>query len=205
MHRSNRNRGTERAERITELPLARIMPNPDQPRKDLGAPEKLDELAQSIRQEGLIQPIIVRKRHNKFQIVVGERRWHACKIVGMDKIPVIIRDVDDQQVLLQSLIENVHRKDLTSVERENAVYELWRSGAYKTKRALADGLGYRESSINELIEAKEFRDKKTSPGEVSTKVIRQTRGIKDDDLRAQVIEKIQQDKIPSDEVMKRLK
>ncbi len=81
-------------ERITELQIDRIVPNPDQPRKDLGDGAKIDELARSIQQEGLIQPIIVRKKLNNYQIVVGERRWRACKIAGIDTIPAIIKDVN---------------------------------------------------------------------------------------------------------------
>ncbi len=187
-------------EKITELELDRIVPNPDQPRKDLGDSGKIDELARSIQKEGLIQPIIVRKKLNKYEIVVGERRWRACKIVGLDKIPAIVRDINDQHLLIQSLIENLHRKDLTSVERENAVYDLWKSERYSKKRELANALGYHESSINTLIEAKEFREKKTLAAKVSTKLITQTQSIEDDDLREKIIEKIQEEKVPSHEV-----
>ena len=75
--------------------INKIVPNIDQPRKDMGDAKKIEELAQSIQQEGLIQPIIARSKGNKFEIVVGERRWRACKIAGIDKIPVIVRDVND--------------------------------------------------------------------------------------------------------------
>ncbi len=187
-------------ERITELQLDRIVPNPDQPRKDLGNGAKIDELARSIQQEGLIQPIIVRKKMNNYEIVVGERRWRACKMVGLDKIPAIVRDVNDHHILLQSLIENLHRKDLASTEREDAVYELWTSGNYKTQKGLADGLSYSKSTVNEIIEAKEYRDRSGSAAELSTKLISQTKAIDDDDLRTKVIEKIQEEKVPSHEV-----
>jgi len=196
-------------ETIREININRLVPNPKQPRKKFNDGNKINELARSIKQQGLIQPIIVRKKNgkkkNKFEIVVGERRWRACKAARLPKIPAIVRDVNDHQVLLQSLIENLHRSDLTSIERENAVYELWSSGKYRTKRALANNLGYRESSINELIEAKEFRTRTTSAAEVSTKVIAQTRAIKNDELRAQVIRKIHEDQITSDEIRRFVK
>ena len=180
------------------------MPNPKQPRKEFGGFDKINELARSIEREGLIQPIIVRKmkNKNKFEIVVGERRWRACNAAGIRKIPAIVRDVNDHHLMLQSLIENLHRSDLTAIERENAVYELWKSGKYNTKRALGNDLGFAKSTINEIIEAKEFRDRSGSAAELSTRVITQTRGIKDDELRAKVIEKIHDDQISSNEVRK---
>ncbi len=187
-------------ERITQIDISRIKRNPDQPRKDPGDADKIEDLARSIQQEGLIQPIIVRKKMDKYEIVVGERRWRACKAAGIDKVPAIIRDVNDHHLLIQSLIENLHRKDLTSIERENAVYDLWRSEAYDTKKDLADALGYHKSSITQLVEAKIFRDKQSLAAQPSTKLIYQTSGIKEDELRAKVIEKIQDDQITSDEV-----
>ncbi len=187
-------------ERITELQIDRIVPNPNQPRKDIGDSGKIEELARSIQQEGLILPIIVRKKLNNYQIVVGERRWRACKMVGIQKIPAIIRDINDHQLVLQSLIENLHRKDLTSIERENAVYELWKSEKYRTQSDLADALGYHKSTLGQIVEAKEFRDKKSMAAILPTKLITQTSGIKNDDLRSKVIEKIQKEKVPSHEV-----
>ncbi len=163
-------------ERITELELDRIVPNPDQPRKDLGDSGKIDELARSIQQEGLIQPIIVRKKLNNYEIVVGERRWRACKSVGLDKIPAIVRDINDHHLMLQSLIENLHRKDLTSTEREDAVYELWKSGKYKTKKDLADVLGYHKSTLGQIVDAKEFRDKKKYAGHTFFKIDQRNQG-----------------------------
>src|SRR5487761_168445 len=106
------------------LKTSDLKPNPRQPRLSFDK-EKLEELAQSIRETGLVQPVIVRKSGQGYEIIAGERRWRSCKIAKLEKIPAIIKGVTDNRMLIESFIENLHREDLTSTERENAVYELW--------------------------------------------------------------------------------
>lgn len=92
-----------------------VTPNPDQPRTNFKK-EELEELAASIKKNGLLQPILVRKVEDKYQIIAGERRWQACKSLGMKKIPILVKDVDDDQTIILALVENIQRSDLNPIE-----------------------------------------------------------------------------------------
>lgn len=107
--------GSDDAAGSLELPLAQIEPNPDQPRKVFGE-EELEELADSIRQNGILQPIVVRKRGEGYQIVAGERRYQAAKRVGLESVPAVVREVSDEDILRLALIENLQRSDLNPLE-----------------------------------------------------------------------------------------
>jgi ParB family transcriptional regulator, chromosome partitioning protein len=107
------------------LPLASIHANPMQPRTVFQA-EKLEELAASIRANGIIQPIVVRQHLDGYQIVAGERRWRAAKIAGIVDVPVVVQDVDDPQMLELALIENIQREDLNPIETAHAYDRLSR-------------------------------------------------------------------------------
>lgn len=101
---------------VDEVPIEWVTPNPDQPRTYFKR-EEIEELAASIEQDGLLQPILVRTMgRNQFQIIAGERRWQACKLLGVEKIPVRIKDVDDDRALELALVENVQRSDLNPIE-----------------------------------------------------------------------------------------
>lgn len=89
--------------------------NPLQPRR-VFQPERLAELAQSIRANGIVQPIVVRRSGNRYQLVAGERRWRAAKLADLDKVPVVIRDIPDDHLLEITLIENIQREDLNAIE-----------------------------------------------------------------------------------------
>lgn len=97
------------------LPLKDIIPNKGQPRKNFDE-EALEELTDSIRQNGVLQPILVRKKGNKYEIVAGERRYQASKRAGLDDIPVVVRDISDEDVFKLALIENLQRSDLDPIE-----------------------------------------------------------------------------------------
>lgn len=101
------------------LPIHAILPNPMQPRSVFQA-DRLEELAASMRANGIIQPLIVRKHGDAFQIVAGERRWRAAKIAGITEVPVVIREVPDRQMLELALIENLQREDLNPMEAAHA-------------------------------------------------------------------------------------
>ncbi len=102
--------------KLDEVPLASIEPNPDQPRTNFKR-EELEELAASIDREGLLQPILVRAIDDgKYQIIAGERRWQACKLLGLDMVPVRMKDADDTKALELALIENLQRSDLNPIE-----------------------------------------------------------------------------------------
>src|SRR5437763_12445132 len=108
---------------MLELGIEEIEPNRSQPRH-VFKPEKIEELAQSIRANGLIQPIVVRRQGHGFQIIAGERRWRAAQLAGLTKIPCVIRDVRDEDVLALSLIENIQREELNPIEEATAYKNL---------------------------------------------------------------------------------
>jgi ParB family transcriptional regulator, chromosome partitioning protein len=102
-------------ERVLRVPLARIKPSPLQPRKDF-TPESLQELAASIREQGIVQPLIVREKADHYELIAGERRWRAAQSLNLAEVPVIVRDADDRSVLELALIENLQRENLNPME-----------------------------------------------------------------------------------------
>jgi ParB family chromosome partitioning protein len=128
-----------------ELPLEQISPNPFQPRKEFDELE-LKELAKSISSFGVIQPIIVRKSKQGFQLVAGERRYRACKLIGRQQIPAIVQDIDDQSMAAISLIENLQRKELNYFE-EAIAYSTLLNRFGLTQEELAQRVGKSQSAI----------------------------------------------------------
>lgn len=188
---------------IAEIDLSKVAPNPRQPRTSFDR-EKLEELANSIKKHGLLEPIVVREYKKGYQIICGERRWKAYQILDKTTIPAIVREVADENVLVESLIENLHRDDLTSIERENAIAELWESGKYKTQKELADTLGYKSASrISNVLDAQEIRHKyikgKISSESVSTRTIVNTKGLEPEE-RKKVIEKVAKGELDANRV-----
>ena len=119
------------------IPIELIDPNPNQPRQVMG---DLSELIASIAEKGIIEPLVVRPRGDRFQIIAGERRYQASVQVGLQELPVVIRDVDDTEMLELALIENLQRKDLTPFEESEALHGLAESCGY-THEDLARRLG----------------------------------------------------------------
>jgi len=109
----------------SHLPLTSIHANPMQPRTVFQA-DRLEELAASIRANGIIQPIVVRQHHDGYQIIAGERRWRAAKIAGVNEVPVVVQDVADPRMLELALIENIQREDLNPIETAHAYERLSR-------------------------------------------------------------------------------
>lgn len=105
----------EEEKEVSEVSIDLIKPNPTQPRTHFKQ-EELEELAESIKKNGLLQPILVRKINDSYEIVAGERRWQACKQVGMEKIPVRVMEVDDDETIILALVENIQRTDLNPIE-----------------------------------------------------------------------------------------
>jgi ParB family transcriptional regulator, chromosome partitioning protein len=103
------------AEEAQRVAAEKIDPNPLQPRR-VFHPDRLEELAQSIRANGIIQPLVVRKAGERYQLVAGERRWRAAKLAGMAEVPVVIRDIPDERLLEITLVENIQREDLNPME-----------------------------------------------------------------------------------------
>ncbi len=105
---------------IQKINISQIVPNPSQPRKNF-KDEELKELSSSIKNQGLIQPIIVKPTDdNQFQIIAGERRWRACQLNGMHEVDCVIKEIDEKSILEAALIENIQREDLNVIEEANA-------------------------------------------------------------------------------------
>jgi ParB family chromosome partitioning protein len=129
------------------VPIDQLDPNPNQPRQVMG---DLSELMASITEKGILEPLVVRQRGDRFQIVAGERRYQAAVQVGLRDLPVVIRDVDDTEMLELALIENLQRKDLTPFEESEALQSLAERCGY-THEDLARRLGKSRTSVTESL------------------------------------------------------
>ncbi len=135
--------------KVIEIPLGQICRNPFQPRKEFKDKE-IRGLAQSIGTYGIIQPIVVRKAREGYELVAGERRWRACKMLGIETIPAILQEMDDQQMATVSLIENLQRKDLNYFE-EAAAYVRLINGFGMTQDEVAQQVGKSQSAVANKI------------------------------------------------------
>jgi ParB family chromosome partitioning protein len=144
--------------RVEEVFIDQIEANPFQPRTNFDE-DALKELAKSIQEKGVIQPITVRKiKAEKYQIVAGERRWRASKLVGLKKMPAVIRDFDDQEMLEIALIENIQREDLNPVEEARAYSEMLEKFDI-TQSELAKQVGKSRSNVSNMIRLLKLADK----------------------------------------------
>ena len=129
------------------VPIDQVDPNPDQPRQAMG---DLAELVSSVTEKGIIEPLVVRQRGPRYQIIAGERRYHAAVQAGLMELPVVIRDVDDREMLELALVENIQRKDLTPFEESEAMQSLAQRCGY-THEDLAKRLGKSRTTITEAL------------------------------------------------------
>src|SRR4051795_13417430 len=136
------------------VPIDLVDPNPNQPRQVMG---DLSELMASIAEKGIIEPVIVRQRGSRFQIVAGERRYQAAVQVGLRDIPIVIREVDDDEIIEIALIENIQRKDLTPFEEAEALQSLGTRCGY-THEDMARRLGKSRTSITESLSLNNMPD-----------------------------------------------
>ena len=134
------------------VPIDRVDPNPDQPRQVMG---DLSELVASISEKGIIEPLVVRQRGGRYQIVAGERRYQAAIRVGLRELPVVIRDVDDTEIIEVALVENLQRKDLSAFEEAEAMSSLAEKCGY-THEDLARRLGKSRTSVTESLALSEM-------------------------------------------------
>ena len=171
------------------IPIDKIIPNQFQPRVDFDK-ESLQELANSFKEKGVLEPIIVRKQENKYQIIAGERRWKAAKIIDLKELPAIVKMISEEDMLILSLMENLHRKDLTDTERENAIYKMWMNGRFKTQSEMAKALGVKKKSISDDIDAWEFRHQNKVSESVPTYIITRTYGLEEKE-RKRIIKKFE--------------
>lgn len=130
---------------VTQVGVGDIEPNPFQPRKKFDN-EKLEKLADSIRKHGILEPIIVRRSEDGYQIVVGERRWRASSLAGIDKLPAVVKEISDKQMTEIALIENLQREDLNAVEEAEG-YRILIEQFGLTQEDVAQSVGKKRSSI----------------------------------------------------------
>ena len=135
----------EDTEALREVPIDSVVPNPNQPRKSFDEDE-LNELAASIAQNGVLQPIVARQKDGVFQIVAGERRYQASKRAGLETVPVVVRDVSDHEVLQLALIENLQRSDLNPLEAAQGYADLMEQNDL-TQEQVGEILGKSRSAI----------------------------------------------------------
>jgi ParB family chromosome partitioning protein len=140
----------------TMLPIELIEPNAEQPRTQLG---NIEELAASIREKGILEPILVRLiGPNRYQIISGERRYRAASLAGLDEIPAIELDVDDKEQLEIALIENIQRKDLTAFEEAEGLYVLQQKFGY-THEKISQVIGKSRTTVTETLLINEIPDR----------------------------------------------
>ncbi|HEY8345618.1 MAG TPA: ParB/RepB/Spo0J family partition protein [Bacillota bacterium] len=132
-----------------EIPLAEIEINPDQPRRNFD-PESLEELAASIKVHGVLQPLLVRKKGPGYQLIAGERRLRAAKMAGLERVPVIIKELDDRTVMEIALVENLQREDLNPIEEAQA-YRRLLDEFNLTQEEIAKAVGKSRSAIANTV------------------------------------------------------
>lgn len=133
----------------TKVSIDKINPNPNQPRTHFNE-TLLNELADSIRENGVLQPLLVRKKDEGYEIIAGERRYQASKIAGLEELPVIVKEVDDQKMLELALIENLQRSDLNPIEEAKGYRQLIKASGM-TQEALSKAVSKSRSSITNSL------------------------------------------------------
>jgi len=136
-------------EEIVYAQIGQIKPNPFQPREDFKQ-EQIEELAQSIKEKGVIQPLLVRRHGDSFELIAGERRLRACTLLNISEIPVIVRDVDDKESLEIALIENIQREELNAIEEAHA-YQYLMDKFQVTQERIAQVMGKAAPSIANIL------------------------------------------------------
>ncbi len=193
---------TEGISPFSELELSKVYPNPDQPRKSF---ENIEELAQSIKENGLLQPISVVKKAYGYLIIGGERRYRASILAGLTTIKAHILNIDDKKVLELSLIENIQREDLTGFEKAQFISVLWESGAYTQKQDLATAIGKSQSYISKALGTLKLDDSikadmQEQKHDIGLSVLEELSRVQDKITQKEVYEKIVAKEITRDEI-----
>ena len=175
----------------TKLPIEDIVPNPNQPRIHFNETE-LRELSESIQEHGVLQPLLVRKHGNGYEIIAGERRFQASKLAGLEELPVIIKDVDDEQMLALALIENLQRSDLNPVEEAKGYRQLIDASGM-TQEALSKAVSKSRSAITNslrLLDLPEVVQQMIFEGKLTAGHARAILAIPYEDARIKLAEKV---------------
>lgn len=151
---------SEGSSQIVELDIDSVIPNPIQPRKEF-ANDGIDELAASIKENGVISPIVVRELNGKYEIIAGERRYRASRKIGLERIPAIVREMSDREAFKVSLIENLQREDLNPIEEAEAYHTLSQQFEL-THQAIAESIGKDRTTVTNMLRlmslAEEIKD-----------------------------------------------
>lgn len=201
---------------VRMIPVSQIVEDPEQPRRDMD-PESLQGLADSLRQHGMLQPIVVKPLHNvnMYQIVIGERRWRAAQMAGLFEIPCIVREVDPEEALTDQLIENLQREDLRPIDRARAL-QIAKTKLGLSNRDLASRLGISERMVGYMLELLDLpeeiaeqvvsRPNRPAEGAITEKHARFLKQLNEmPELQAQVAEKIKSDRLSTDDTAKLVK
>lgn len=176
---------------IEEIPLKLIMPNPFQPRKSFAA-EQLEELAESIKNYGLLQPILVRKNGENYQLISGERRLRAGKMIGLESIPAVVRELTDQEAAEMALVENLSRADLNYFEEAEGYLRLIKEFSL-TQDEIAKRMGKSQPTIANKLRLLTLPPNvrlAIDPTQITERHARSLLKLKDEDKQLTVLEKI---------------
>lgn len=187
---------SEEEKRIEEIEIEKIIPNPNQPR-GLISEESIRELAESIKQKGILQPILVRRRDDKYEIIAGERRYLSAKFLGMNKLPAIILDVDEREAYELSLIENIQREDLNPIEKAEA-FQSYIDKYRVTHEALAEKLGISRTEITNLLRLLQLPPEikeEVKKGNLTYGHARAILSLEDADSQKKIVERIIKEKL----------
>ena len=191
-------KGSQKTEResVRELDINLVEPNPDQPRISFKKNE-LEELAESIKKNGLLQPILVRKKGDRYQIIAGERRWQACKSIRMKTIPVVVKEADDDEASILALIENVQRSNLNPIEEAYAYRRMMERGKM-TQSEVAQAVSKGRTTITNalrLLELPEEAQRLLFEEKITAGHARAILSIPSKEGRAKLTDKLLEDKL----------
>lgn len=167
---------------FVELELSKVYPNPEQPRKEFN---NIDELAATIKEDGLLQPIVVTKDEDgRYMVIAGERRYRACSSLSMRTIKAHVIKVSSKRVQELSLVENIQRDDLTDFEKAQFINKLWASGHYESKKELAETIGKSQSYLSKAFKAVKLcneivQDLEENKSDIGLEVLQELSNIKD--------------------------
>lgn len=148
---------SQESSELRHLPIEKLVPGRFQPRKDMSS-EGLDELAASIRSQGVIQPIVVRPINNdQYEIVAGERRWRASQRAGLDKVPCLVKELEDNATIAIALIENIQREDLNALEEAQALERLLNEFGL-THAQVAEAVGKSRTTVTNILRLNQLND-----------------------------------------------
>lgn len=176
---------------IAYIDINQIKPNSKQPRKVFDE-EKLEELAASIREHGLIQPVILRKAERGYEIVAGERRWRACRIIGIKEIPCIVKELSDEENMLLAIIENMQREDLNPIEEAEGLKQMidtYGLTQEEVSRSVGKSRPYIANSLR-LLKLPENIAQYLSEGKLSAGHAKALAGVEDEKMQLWLAEEI---------------